>query len=99
MWYPSTIGFVRNTLGARRCDVVIGKTIVNELMQKTKPYCRSTYALIQRVSAELLIKNLDDPALKEMRIGGVANTLPITLLAQKGGRQSGALSAHGGYAA
>jgi quinoprotein dehydrogenase-associated probable ABC transporter substrate-binding protein/PQQ-dependent catabolism-associated CXXCW motif protein len=84
VWYPSTIGFVRNTLGARRCDVVIGTTIVNELMQNTNPYYRSTYALIQRADAEHVIENLDDPALKEMRIGGVANTPPITLLAQRG---------------
>jgi quinoprotein dehydrogenase-associated probable ABC transporter substrate-binding protein/PQQ-dependent catabolism-associated CXXCW motif protein len=84
IWYPSTVGFVRNTLGARRCDVVIGTTIVNELMQNTNPYYRSTYALIQRADAEHAIENLDDPALKEMRIGGVANTPPITLLAQRG---------------
>ncbi len=84
VWYPSTIGFVRNTLGARRCDVVIGTTIQNELMQNTNPYYRSTYALIQRADGEHLVENLDDPALKEMRIGGVANTPPITLLAQRG---------------
>ena len=83
-WYPSTIGFVRNTLGARVCDVVIGTTIVNELMQNTNPYYRSTYALVQRADAEHKVDDLDDPALKEMRIGGVANTPPITLLAQRG---------------
>ena len=83
-WYPSTIGFVRNTLAARVCDVVIGTTIVNELMQNTNPYYRSTYALIQRADAEAQITDLDDPALKDMRIGGVANTPPITLLARRG---------------
>lgn len=83
-WYPSTIGFVRNTLAARVCDVVIGTTIVNELMQNTNPYYRSTYALIQRSDAEAKVTDLDDPALKDMRIGGVANTPPITLLAKRG---------------
>ncbi|MDH3664311.1 MAG: quinoprotein dehydrogenase-associated putative ABC transporter substrate-binding protein [Alphaproteobacteria bacterium] len=83
-WYPSTIGFVRNTLAARICDVVIGTTIVNELMQNTNPYYRSTYALIQRADASHKILSLDDPALKDMRIGGVANTPPITLLATRG---------------
>jgi len=83
-WYPSTVGFVRNTLAARVCDVVIGTTLVNELMQNTNPYYRSTYALIQRADAAHKIENLDDPALKEMRIGGVANTPPITLLARRG---------------
>ena len=83
-WYPSTVGFVRNTLAARVCDVVIGTTLVNELMQNTNPYYRSTYALIQRAGTEAKITDLDDPALKDMRIGGVANTPPITLLAQRG---------------
>lgn len=83
-WYPSTIGFVRNTLAARVCDVVIGTTLVNELMQNTNPYYRSTYALIQRADAAHQVETLDDPALKDMRIGGVANTPPITLLAQRG---------------
>ena len=83
-WYPSTIGFVRNTLAARVCDVVIGTTIINELMQNTNPYYRSAYALVQRADAEHKVADLDDPALKAMRIGGVANTPPITLLAQRG---------------
>ena len=83
-WYPSTVGFVRNTLAARVCDVVIGTTIVNELMQNTNPYYRSTYALIQRADAEVKVTNLDNPSLKDMKIGGVANTPPITMLAQRG---------------
>ena len=83
-WYPSTVGFVRNTLAARVCDVVIGVPTTNELMQNTNPYYRSTYALIQRTDAEPRVITLDDPALKTMRIGGVANTPPVTLLAQQG---------------
>ncbi|MGI9449520.1 MAG: quinoprotein dehydrogenase-associated putative ABC transporter substrate-binding protein [Geminicoccaceae bacterium] len=83
-WYPSTVGFVRNTLAARVCDVVIGVPTTNELMQNTNPYYRSTYALIQRTDAEPRVTTLDDPALKTMRIGGVANTPPVTLLAQQG---------------
>lgn len=83
-WYPSTVGFVRNTLAARVCDVVIGVPTTNELMQNTNPYYRSTYALVQRADNEPKITALDDPALQEMRIGGVANTPPVTLLAQQG---------------
>ncbi|MGI9435230.1 MAG: quinoprotein dehydrogenase-associated putative ABC transporter substrate-binding protein [Geminicoccaceae bacterium] len=83
-WYPSTVGFVRNTLAARVCDVVIGVPTTNELMQNTNPYYRSTYALVQQADAEVKVTALDDPALQSMRIGGVANTPPITLLAQEG---------------
>src|SRR6202008_574285 len=32
-WFPDTIGFVRNTLGARRCDLIIGTAAGNELVQ------------------------------------------------------------------
>ena len=83
-WYPSTVGFVRNTLGARVCDVVIGVPTTNELMQNTNPYYRSAYALVQRTDAEPKVTALGDPALQTMRIGGVANTPPVTLLAQQG---------------
>lgn len=83
-WYPSTVGFVRNTLAARVCDVVIGVPTTNELMQNTNPYYRSTYALVQRSDAEPKVTRLDDAALQSMRIGGVANTPPVTLLAQQG---------------
>jgi quinoprotein dehydrogenase-associated probable ABC transporter substrate-binding protein/PQQ-dependent catabolism-associated CXXCW motif protein len=82
-WYPSTVGFVRNTLGARVCDVVIGVPTTNEMMQNTNPYYRSTYALIQRADAPHRVESLDDPALRDMKIGGVANTPPITLMARR----------------
>src|SRR5262245_64041096 len=40
-WYPQSIGFVRNTLGAHACDVVIGTVTGGELVQNTNPYYRS----------------------------------------------------------
>jgi quinoprotein dehydrogenase-associated probable ABC transporter substrate-binding protein len=83
-WYPQTVGFVRNTLGARVCDVVIGITSTSELMQNTNPYYRSTYVLLQRADAEPKVASLHDPALKELRIGAVARTPPIDLLARQG---------------
>ncbi|NJO38688.1 MAG: quinoprotein dehydrogenase-associated putative ABC transporter substrate-binding protein, partial [Rhizobiales bacterium] len=64
-WYPSTVGFVRNTLGARVCDVVIGVPTTNATMQNTNPYYRSTYALIQRADAPHKVESFDDPALRE----------------------------------
>jgi quinoprotein dehydrogenase-associated probable ABC transporter substrate-binding protein/PQQ-dependent catabolism-associated CXXCW motif protein len=83
-WYPQTIGFVRNTLGARVCDVVIGITTTSELMQNTNPYYRSSYVLLQRADAEHQVGSLHDPALKELRIGAIARTPPIDLLARQG---------------
>jgi quinoprotein dehydrogenase-associated probable ABC transporter substrate-binding protein/PQQ-dependent catabolism-associated CXXCW motif protein len=83
-WYPQTIGFVRNTLGARVCDLVMGITTTSELMQNTNPYYRSSYALVQRADAGTKVASLRDPALADLRIGAVARTPPVDLLARQG---------------
>ena len=83
-WYPQSVGFVRNTLGARLCDVVIGIVTTSELMQNTNPYYRSSYALVQRGDAEAKVASLTDPQLADLRIGAVARTPPIDVLAQQG---------------
>ncbi len=83
-WYPQTTGFVRNTLNAGACDVVIGIPTPSSLMQNTNPYFRSSYALVQRADANPKITSLHDPALADRKIGAVAGTPPVTLLAQQG---------------
>ena len=83
-YYPSTVGFIRNTLGAWRCDLVMGVTSVNELVQNTNPYYTSTYALVYRADSGLDIESLDDPRLADLTIGAVARTPPVTALAQRG---------------
>jgi quinoprotein dehydrogenase-associated probable ABC transporter substrate-binding protein len=51
-WFPQRMGFIRNTLRARgddgeyKCDVVMGVPAGYELVITTKPYYRSTYALV-----------------------------------------------------
>lgn len=54
-WFPQRLGFVRNTLKAKlpdseefKCDVVMGVPTGYELTATTKPYYRSTYALVYR---------------------------------------------------
>jgi quinoprotein dehydrogenase-associated probable ABC transporter substrate-binding protein/PQQ-dependent catabolism-associated CXXCW motif protein len=83
-WYPQTVGFVRNTLGAGLCDLVIGITTTSELLQNSNPYYRSSYVLLQRADAEPRVGSLHDPALKDLRIGAVARTPPVSLLASQG---------------
>lgn len=83
-WWPQTIGFVRNTLSIRLCDLVMGVTSVNELLQNTNPYYRSVYALVFRKNAGLRLTALDDPLLKSLKIGVVAGTPPATLLSKYG---------------
>jgi quinoprotein dehydrogenase-associated probable ABC transporter substrate-binding protein len=83
-WWPQTIGFVRNTLKVRLCDLVMGVTSVNELLQNTNPYYRSVYTLVYRKDAGLEISTLDAELLKDLKIGVVAGTPPATLLSRYG---------------
>ena len=84
-WYPQATGFVRNTLGAHRCDLIPGFPQGDELVQSTNPYYRTAYALIVKPGAGLDdVDTLSDPRLKEKRIGIVAGTPPATYLAVDG---------------
>jgi quinoprotein dehydrogenase-associated probable ABC transporter substrate-binding protein len=83
-WYPRSTGFVRNTLNAGVCDVVINVPKPSSVMQTTNSYYRSSYALVQRADAKTKVTSLDDPALTKQKIGVVAGTPPVTLLAQQG---------------
>jgi len=80
-WWPQTIGFVRNTLRLRRCDLIVGIGTGNELVQNTNPYYRSVYTMVYRGNSGLRATRLSDPALKSLRFGVVAGTPPATLLA------------------
>ncbi|MDQ2078727.1 substrate-binding domain-containing protein [Xanthobacteraceae bacterium Astr-EGSB] len=84
-WYPQTLGFVRNTLGAYRCDVVMGSPQGAELVQGTNPYYRTAYALVFKPGIGLDgVDHLADPRLKDKHIGIVAGTPPATLMAMYG---------------
>jgi quinoprotein dehydrogenase-associated probable ABC transporter substrate-binding protein len=83
--FPQATGFIRQTLFARRCDVVIGYPQGDELVLNTNPYYRSTYALVYRSNAGLDgADTLADPRLKDKRIGVVAGTPPVNVMAQLG---------------
>ena len=85
VWYPQATGFVRNTLGAHRCDLIPGFPQGDELVQSTNPYYRTAYALVIKPGAALDdLDSLADPRLKEKRIGIVAGTPPATYLAING---------------
>ncbi len=84
-WFPQVIGFVRNTLGARKCDLVIGFPQGDELVQNTNAYYRSAYALVYRAGSPLAgVEMLDDPRLKGKSIGIIAGTPPATIMAMDG---------------
>ncbi len=45
-WYPMTTGFIRNTLGDKKCDVVIGYAQGHEMVLNTNHYMVSSYVLV-----------------------------------------------------
>jgi mxaJ protein len=84
-YFPQVIGFVRNTLNALRCDVVMGTPVGDDLVQTTNPYYRTTFALIFKPNSGFDgIESLEDPRLKDKRIGVVAGTPPASVMVQNG---------------
>lgn len=83
-WFPQTTGFIRNTIQARRCDLIIGISLGFELIQNTNPYYHSAYALIYREDSGISVISLKDPALKALTLGVVAGTPPANLIAKYG---------------
>lgn len=68
-WWPQRRGFIRNTLREHKCDVVMGVPSSYELVLATKPYYRSTYVFVYPKDSGLEIRSLDDPVLRELKIG------------------------------
>src|SRR5437868_3138418 len=66
-WWPSRRGYLRNTLSAGTCDLVIGVPVGFDPVATTKPYYRSTYYIVSRTDKNVDIKSLDDPILKKLR--------------------------------
>jgi mxaJ protein len=84
-WFPQVIGFVRNTLNALRCDVIMGVAVGDDLVQTTNPYYRTTYALVFRPGSGMEgIESLEDPRLNGKHIGVIAGTPPATVLVRQG---------------
>src|SRR4030081_2295259 len=79
MYFPQATGFVRMTLAAHRCDVIMGFPQGDELVQGTNPYYRTAYALVAKQGSGLEeVATLEDERLKGKRMGIVAGTPPAT---------------------
>jgi quinoprotein dehydrogenase-associated probable ABC transporter substrate-binding protein len=85
MYFPQATGFVKMTLGAHRCDVIMGFPQGDDLVQGTNPYYRTAYALVAKPGTSLdEVTTLEDARLKGKRIGIVAGTPPATNMAVNG---------------
>lgn len=89
-WWAQRRGFIRNTLKAGECDVVMGIPSSFELAQPTRPYYRSTYVFVYRQDRGITVRSFDDPILKKLRVGvqmigdDYANAPPAHALAKRG---------------
>lgn len=84
VWFPQVVGFVRNTLGAGRCDLVMGTVAGDDLVQTTTPYYFTGYTIVYRQDSGWTFTNFGDPKLRTMHIGVVSGTPPSNLLVMHG---------------
>lgn len=68
-WWSQRKSFVKNSLDAGRCDVLMGIPTLLDSVDATKPYYRSSYVFVSRQDRNLRITSLDDPRFEQWRIG------------------------------
>jgi quinoprotein dehydrogenase-associated probable ABC transporter substrate-binding protein len=89
-WWAQRRGFIRNTLKAGDCDVVMGIPSHVDMVETTRPYYRSTYVFVSRADRHLDIASIKDPRLHDLKIGVQLigndgfNTPPAHALSEQG---------------
>lgn len=67
-WLPQRRGFVRSSLNAGHCDVIVGLVEGYDRVRATRPYYRSTFVFVSR-TGERPVRSFDDERLRTLRIG------------------------------
>ena len=89
-WNLQRRSFLRRTLKAGACDVVIGVPAGLQGVSPSRPYYQSSYAFVSLRHSAAPVTDFDDPALRQLRIGlpavGAegANTPAASALARRG---------------
>lgn len=97
-WFPQRMGFIRNTLRARdpnsdayKCDLVIGWATGAEMAATTKPYLRSTFALVyvkgrglDSITTPNDLLNVPPELLAKLKLGAFAQSAPVDWLVRNG---------------
>lgn len=68
-WWAQRRGFIRNTLKAGSCDVIMGVPTGMDMVLKTAPYYRSSYVFVTRRDNPIDVHSFDDPVLRRVRVG------------------------------
>ena len=88
-WWAQHRGFIRNTLGQNRCDVILGIASGVERVLTTAPYYRSTWVFVSRSDRRMALGSFQSPLLRKLRIGvhligdDGANTPPVHALERR----------------
>jgi mxaJ protein len=88
-WWPERRGFLRNTLNANVCDVVMGFPFL-DMVASTRAYYSSRYVLVSRADRDFTFSSLAAPELRHLTIGvhligdDGANTPPAEALGELG---------------
>lgn len=88
-WWPQRRAFVRMTLYAGKCDVIMGTTS-SDMLATTRPYYTSTYVFVSRRDRDLTFSSLSAPQLRHLKIGvqligdDGSNTPPAYILGKEG---------------
>ncbi len=84
-WFPQAVGFARNTLLAKRCDLIISTGQGDDLVLNTNPLYRSAYALMYKPGTGLDgVDSLFDPRLKDKSVGVIIASPPADLINKAG---------------
>jgi len=89
-WWAQRRGFIRHTLKAGDCDLVMGVPAQYDLVETTRPYYRSTYVFVTQTARHLRLNAIDDPQLRGLAVGvhligdDGNNTPPAHALGQQG---------------
>ena len=77
-YWHDRFGFIRNTLKAMRCDVIIGTNTTYDAVNTTKPYYRAGHVWIYRKDSGYNIKDWNSPDLRKGVIG-IVDKSPVSV--------------------
>jgi len=83
-WYPMTSGFVRRTLNAKTCDLIITFPAIHEFVQNSNPFYNSSYVMMTLEEKNINVQTLSDHEIKEKnyKIGVIHATPPSSHIAK-----------------
>jgi mxaJ protein len=90
VYWRQGFGYFNRGLNGLYCDVEISAPAGIDIVATTRPYYRSAYVIVYRKDSGLNITSLDDPALKQLKIG-------VNMVGSDGdaGPPAAALKSHG----